>query len=123
MRTPRYLASLPRVPIVPHRCARVPTHGDDPGTRSAYHGRVAKRVVISVRVAEADAEAIDVVRGSLSRAVWAEMVIADALAEANRPGTLRLSPKHKQQEGETCPPHPRGRVIKGFCYRCGSLVS
>lgn len=18
-----------------------------------------------------------------------------------------------------CPPHPRGRVIKGFCYRCG----
>jgi hypothetical protein len=71
-----------------------------------------KRVVISVRVSEAEAEAIDGVRGGLGRAAWVETVVEAALRQGE------TAKKKVKRDADACP-HPRGRVIKGFCYRCG----
>ncbi len=68
-------------------------------------------ITITVRVSEKEAAEIDVARGGQSRASWVAVAITTALNAA------KPAPKRKVEAG-ACP-HPRGRVIKGFCYRCG----
>jgi hypothetical protein len=84
---------------------------------------MARREVISVRVDEGTAQAIDQVRGSASRAKWVEGLISDTLEDG--PARLmageEMIPASKVREAGACN-HPRARVIKGFCYRCGSMV-
>ena len=58
------------------------------------------------------------------RSVQAEAVdlIERALAgAAERLADPKTRASAKKSAGEC--PHPRGRVIKGFCYRCGKPVS
>lgn len=69
--------------------------------------------MISVRVPEDVATAIDKARGARSRSSWAEQVLTERVDPA------RTQPPRKQVDTPRCPPHPRGRIIKGFCYRCG----
>jgi hypothetical protein len=76
-----------------------------------YHAGMAGRVAISVRVPAAVAEEIDAARGGQTRTAWVEAAIDAALREAKPAARRKVDP------GEC--PHPRGRVIKGFCYRCG----
>jgi len=73
---------------------------------------MAARVAIPVRVSQDIADSIDTVRGSRTRQQWVADAIDHALHEA-KPAARR----RKEDDG-ACP-HPRGRVIKGFCYRCG----
>jgi hypothetical protein len=73
---------------------------------------MAARVAIPVRVSQDVADSIDTVRGSRTRSQWVADAIDYALHEA-KPAARR----RKEDDG-ACP-HPRGRVIKGFCYRCG----
>lgn len=78
-------------------------------------------MVIPVRVSESMAEAIDAARGSVGRSPWFEKLAAEVLGETvhekAKPGISRT------QDSADCPPHPKGRVIKGFCYRCGKPAS
>jgi len=75
--------------------------------------------VITVRVSTETTDADDAVRGTASRSAWVEGLIAAELGRAREPkaGTASTDPAAPGR----CP-HPRGRVIKGFCYRCGSMV-
>jgi hypothetical protein len=77
--------------------------------------------VIGIRVSETVAEAIDAARGGMSRAAWVEDLIGPALGITVNGNS---NPEKKRNtESDTCPPHPRGRVVKGFCYRCGRPAS
>lgn len=70
------------------------------------------RVVISVRVSEQTARAIDQMRGATARARWVE----DLIEEAVTPPMAATAPRFSGCD------HPRARVIKGFCYKCGTMV-
>lgn len=90
---------------------------------------VSKRVIIPVRVPEDVAQAIDKVRAGQSRSSWVTGAIDAALREAKResgpPPPEVISEAIVPLEGgkkQHCP-HPRARVIKGFCYRCGKPVT
>ena len=74
-------------------------------------GGMAARVPIPLRVPQDIADSIDTVRGTRTRQQWVADAIELALHEA------KPAPKRAVDPG-ACP-HPRGRVIKGFCYRCG----
>jgi hypothetical protein len=76
-----------------------------------YHGGMAARVPIPLRVSQDIADSIDTVRGGQTRAAWVEHAIDLALREAKPAAKRKADP-------DACP-HPRGRVIKGFCYLCG----
>ncbi len=78
------------------------------------------RIPITVRLPEPIAAAVDAARGGQTRTAWVEEAIYAALAEAKQ---AVPTASRKREAGDTCPPHPKGRVIKGFCYRCGSLVT
>ena len=77
---------------------------------------MASRVAIPLRVSQDIADSIDAVRGTRTRQEWVADAIALALHEAKPARRVRAG-----KEGDACPPHPKGRVIKGFCYRCGQL--
>ena len=70
---------------------------------------------ITIRVSEETAQAIDALRGGESRSQWVGSLVDAALESSEQP-----------KPGKTAPigscSHPRARVIKGFCYRCGSMV-
>lgn len=75
------------------------------------------KVAITIRVPGDVAEAIDEARGGLSRSAWVESLVEVALTPAQ---TKKSAAENKRiRESTSCPPHPRGRVVKGFCYRCG----
>jgi hypothetical protein len=77
--------------------------------------------IISVRISDETAQAIDQARGSQPRSAWLLDLIAPALGE---PVYTKSQPgKKRNTESETCPPHPKGRVLKGLCYRCGMPAS
>jgi len=75
---------------------------------------VSKRVIIPVRVPEDVAQAIDNARAGQSRSAWVADLIDAALTEAAP--VKKTSDTKDRRSG--CP-HPRARVIKGFCYACG----
>jgi len=75
-----------------------------------------KRVVIPVRVSEPKAAAIDAARGDTARSVWVEGAIDAELARLD--AASRPAPAVRQGKPDDCP-HPKARVIKGFCYACG----
>ncbi len=76
---------------------------------------VSKRVIIPVRVPEDVAQAIDRARAGQSRSSWVADLIDAALTET----TPAAKTKSDTKERRSGCPHPRARVIKGFCYRCG----
>jgi hypothetical protein len=80
-----------------------------------------KNVVFNVRVPEDVARAIDEARAGQSRSSWVAGVIDEKLAAGeNPPVEFRSKSERKRvEEGLGSCPHPRARVIKGFCYRCG----
>ena len=80
------------------------------------------RVVISVRVSEQTAAAIDKARGGTSRARWAEDVIGAALDRDEPMGAAAATPRAEAAPRAGGCDHPRARVIKGFCYKCGSMM-
>jgi hypothetical protein len=70
----------------------------------------AKTQVVSARITADEAVLMDEIRGATDASVWVENLIR---AELQR---------HAAASRQTAPgdcPHPKGRVIKGFCYRCG----
>jgi len=80
-----------------------------------------KKVAFNIRVSEETAQAIDHARGGQSRAGWVSDLIDAALAAGGDPPVeYRSGSQRKRAEaaGGKCP-HPRARVIKGFCYACG----
>lgn len=79
------------------------------------------RVVISVRVDTTTADAIDGARGGMSRSRWVEQLIEDALGGDQQEPMTATARKTPKDATAGCD-HPRARVIKGFCYKCGSLV-
>lgn len=86
----------------------------------------AKDVTMSARFSDAEAAAIDVARGVTDRSVWLRNAALVAV-ERQRP-----SAGHVDRQAEAVAqnlaaaqgdcPHPRARVIKGFCYACGKSV-
>lgn len=79
------------------------------------------KVVINIRVPEETAQAIDQARAGQSRAAWVAGLIDAALAAAEDPPVEYRSESQRRRVEATsgkCP-HPRARVIKGFCYACG----
>lgn len=72
---------------------------------------MAARVAIPLRVTQDTADSIDTVRGGRTRQQWIADAIDHALHEAKPAAKRKVDPG-------ACP-HPRARVIKGFCYRCG----
>ena len=76
-----------------------------------------KKVVIPVRVSEEMAGQIDARRGGQSRSQWVVDSIVVAMLAADDPPPAKAE-KKQPRDPDKCP-HPRGRVIKGFCYRCG----
>lgn len=84
----------------------------------AYAGvmAVSKRVIIPVRVPEDVAQKIDSARGGQSRSGWVSDLIDAALTETDAPPKKTNDAPKERRSG--CP-HPRARVIKGFCYACG----
>lgn len=74
-----------------------------------------KRVIIPVRVPEDVAQAIDTARAGQSRSAWVADLIDAALTETAPATTTNVT----QKERRSGCPHPRARVIKGFCYACG----
>ncbi len=77
--------------------------------------------VITIRVTQETADAIDAVRAGESRARWVAQLIADALNTTPRPVSPYGQEIRPETASRTCD-HPRARVIKGFCYKCGSMV-
>lgn len=80
--------------------------------------------VISIRVTPETAAAIDTARAGESRARWVENLIAATLDEQREDTEVRKAVGTDFAEARNvglCN-HPRARVIKGFCYRCGSMV-
>lgn len=85
---------------------------------------MASKVVVSVRLTQQAAEQIDQARGSRSRAAWIEEAISAALEDKQADSELAKAEATGFAEARktgACT-HPRARVIKGFCYRCGSMV-
>lgn len=80
-----------------------------------------KNVVFNVRVSEETAQAIDQARAGQARSAWVAEAIDAALAAGGDPPVEFRSKSQQRRvaaESGKCP-HPRGRVIKGFCYACG----
>lgn len=80
-----------------------------------------KNVVFNVRVSEETAQAIDKARAGQSRSAWvADVIDAELAAGTEPPVELRSKSQQRRVAAESgkCP-HPRARVIKGFCYACG----
>ena len=87
---------------------------------------------MAAKFSPAEVEAVDLARGDVSRSEWLRTV---ALAAAGQPvgkppaaarvpaGKPAGSPPGRVpfREPEPCP-HPKARVIKGFCGACGSHV-
>jgi hypothetical protein len=76
-----------------------------------------KDVVISARFTAGEAAEIDAARGAAERSPWLR---ATALAAAR--GTLDAPAARPAGAGKLCPPHPRPRVHKNLCGRCGHAV-
>jgi hypothetical protein len=80
-----------------------------------------KNVTFNVRVSVETAQAIDQARAGQSRSAWVADAIDAALSAGEDP-PVELRSKSQQRrvaaESGKCP-HPRARVIKGFCYACG----
>lgn len=72
---------------------------------------------MSARFTEDEAEAIDAVRGSVERGPWLRILALAALAAAKR----QQPPAGRAATKDGCP-HPKARVIKGFCHACGKPV-
>lgn len=66
---------------------------------------------------------IDQARGSRTRHGWIEDAIVSALAvgrgEQVIPAEVVKTAGRPAHRGTDTCPHPRARVIKGFCYACG----
>lgn len=80
-----------------------------------------KSVTFNVRVSEETAQAMDRARAGQSRSAWVAGVIESALAMWDEtPVEFRSKSQQRRVTAESgkCP-HPRARVIKGFCYACG----
>lgn len=80
-----------------------------------------KSVVFNVRLSEQTAAALDQVRGGQSRSAWvADLIEAEVASRADPPVEFRSESQRRRVEATSgkCP-HPRARVIKGFCYACG----
>lgn len=73
----------------------------------------AKTSTVSARLSPAEAEILDQARGGLTRSAWIETLIRAELQ--------RFTRAQPPREGDC--PHPPRRVIKGFCYACGSMTS
>lgn len=99
------------------------------------HGR---RVHVNVMLSEAEAALVDSVRGGVARGPW--MREAAIEAARRRPGIPEPGKRDsgtperggKRDSGipasrngagaAECPPHPKGRVLKGLCGTCGRAV-
>ena len=93
----------------------------------------AKDVTMSARFTDAEAAQIDAARGATDRSVWLRQAALASLG-AKEPAQVKTGarrgakpaaappepplPRPKKATGE-CPPHPKGRVNKGFCGACG----
>ena len=84
---------------------------------------------MAAKFSDTEAEAVDLARGDVSRSEWLRTV---ALAAAGKPAALAgkravnlpaVPPPGRVpfREPEPCP-HPKQRVLKGFCGNCGTHV-
>lgn len=101
---------------------------------------VGKQETIYLRVDAQTAAAIDAARGTSSRARWVAGLIDAALVPKQDTSPVEFTPDtaptvitdptvatvprdRTETTGTTAPcSHPRARVIKNFCYRCGRMV-
>jgi hypothetical protein len=99
-----------------------------------------KRVAISIKVSESEAEAIDAARGALTRSAWGrDQMLAGLkprarrqpekrggqIAPPNAPGlatTTTLPAPPPATRGNSYCDHPKGRRLKGLCNACGTYV-
>ena len=96
-----------------------------------------RRVIFGIKLSEGEAAAADKARGGVPRSEWGRSLIIAALAFAERPDPARprrAAPRlpseaekdaartiGRRMNGEQCP-HPKARVIKGYCGACGTHV-
>lgn len=80
---------------------------------------MARTTSISARLTDEQLDRLDELcaRMNVSRAGWLSALVADALSQA----APARSGRHGRVPSDC--PHPRARVIKGFCYACGRMVS
>lgn len=98
-----------------------------------------RRVAVSFKLTETEAELVDSLRGGTERSVWlreAAMVVAHAKRDSGIPkpyrdpyADRRPRPARLTQGTDTDPtedagdcPHPKARVLKGLCNACGTYV-
>jgi hypothetical protein len=85
-----------------------------------------KRVTMSARFSESEADLIDTARSNTDRSAWLRQA-ALAAAERQRPPTGHIDREAeavRQNLAATqgdCP-HPKARVHKGLCGACGTYV-
>lgn len=78
-----------------------------------------RHVTVTVRLTGAEAAELDRARGTSRRETFlraAGIAAARAQARTRKAGLVEVP------EPEGCPPHPRRRVIRGLCGRCGRSV-
>lgn len=79
-----------------------------------------RHVSVTVRLTGAEAAEVDRARGTSRRETFlraAGLAVARAQAGAWKAAALVEVPEPKG-----CPPHPRRRVIRGLCGRCGRSI-
>jgi hypothetical protein len=76
---------------------------------------VARDIVVSVRLSEAEAADIDAARGSARREWWIRTAACLVAQE-------RVAQQAAKRDPKACPPHPKRRVIRGFCGACGRSI-
>lgn len=81
--------------------------------------RTARDVTLACRVTADIAAAVEeaCARLGVSRSAWLESLVRDAVGQP-----APVSPGRHARVPGSCP-HPKARVIKGFCYACGTMVN
>ena len=84
---------------------------------------------MAAKFSDDEAAVIDAARGEVNRSEWLRTAaLAAAGKPAGKPGPAHpvASPGRVRFREPTpagqCPPHPKARVIKGFCHACGRSV-
>ena len=75
----------------------------------------ARNVTVTLRLTEAEAAEIDEARGSAKREWWIRTAAVVVAQE-------RIAQRNAKRDPKACPPHPKRRVIRGFCGACGRSV-
>jgi hypothetical protein len=74
-----------------------------------------RNVAVTVHLTEAEAAEVDAARGVAKRDWWIRTA-AVLVAEE------RVAQQAAKRDPKACPPHPKRRVIRGFCGACGRSI-